>query len=98
MLELLIYIVVGLLSLWLAIVVVSAIHRFIKEYKGNQPHPYSFSLKDLLRVVIRFRLEDYKLAITLARLRSKHIRQQNLEKIKSEWKYQKEKREKSKNE
>jgi|TARA_R110000824_G_scaffold22325_12_gene81878 hypothetical protein len=93
MIELIIYIVVGLLGLWLALVVVGAIHRFIKEYKEHDYSPFSF--KTLLRVLIGLRPKDIKLALTLARLRSKHIRQQNLEKIKSEWKHQKEK---SKNE
>ena len=89
MIELIIYIVVGLLGLWLAVVVVSAIYRFIKEYKEHDSSPFSF--KTLLRVLIGLRPKDIKLALTLARLRSKHIRQQNLEKIKSEWKHQKEK-------
>ena len=89
MLELLIYIAIGLLGLWLAVVVVSAIYRFIKEYKEHDSSPFSF--KTLLRVLIGLRPKDIKLALTLARLRSKHIRQQNLEKIKSEWKHQKEK-------
>jgi len=93
MLELLIYIAIGLLGLWLAVVVVSAIYRFIKEYKEHDSSPFSF--KTLLRVLIGLRPKDIKLALTLARLRSKHIRQQNLEKIKSEWNHQKEK---SKNE
>ena len=93
MLEIFIYAVIGLLGLWLAIVIVSAIHRFIKEYKGNQPHLYPFSFKVFLKVLIRLRPKDIKLAIRLARLRSKHIRNKNLEKIKSEWKYQKEKKE-----
>ena len=91
MLELIIYTVVGLLGLYLAIVVVSAIHRFIKEYKEHGPYSYPFSLKDLLKILMRLRPKDIKLAITLARLRSKHIRQENLEKIKSEWNHQKEK-------
>jgi len=93
MLELIIYVVVGLLGLWLAVVIVSAIYRFSKEYKEH--HLYPFSLKDFLKVLIRFRPEDIRYAIELARLRSKHIKQQNLEKIKSEWNRQKKK---SKNE
>jgi ABC-type antimicrobial peptide transport system permease subunit len=97
MLELIIYTVIGLLigllGFYLAIVIASAIYRFIKEYKEHDSSPFSF--KTLLRVLIGLRPKDIKLAITLARLRSKHIRQQNLEKIKSEWKHQKEK---SKNE
>jgi len=94
-LELIIYIIAGLLGLWLVTVVASAIYRFIKEYKAHGPYSYPFSLKDLLKILIRLRPKDIKLAIGLARLRSKHIRQENLEKIKSEWNHQKEK---SKNE
>ena len=37
------------------------------------------------------RVQDIKLAIALARIRSKYIKQKNLEKIKSEWNRQKEK-------
>lgn len=90
MLELIIYAVIGLLGLWLTIVVVSAIYRFIREYKEDLSS-YPFSFKTLLKILMNMRVQDIKLAITLARLRSKHIRQQNLEKIKSEWKHQKEK-------
>jgi len=91
MIETIIYTVVGLLGLWLSVVVASAIYRFVKEYKEHQSHSYPFSLKVFLKILIRLRPEDIKLALALARLRSKHIRNKNIEKIKSEWKYQKEK-------
>ena len=94
MLELIIYIIAGLLSLWLAVVVASAIYRFMREYKEDLSS-YPFSFKTFLKTLRSMRLRDIKLAIVLARLRSRHIRNKNLEKIKSEWNYQKEK---SKNE
>ena len=90
MLELIIYIVVGILGSWLAIVVASAIYRFIREYKEDLSS-YPFSFKMLLKVLISMRVQDIKLAMALARIRSKYIKQKNLEKIKSEWNRQKEK-------
>ena len=94
MLELIIYIIAGLLGLWLATVVASAIYRFIREYKEDLSS-YPFSFKTFLKTLRSMRLRDIKLAIGLARLRSRYIRNKNIEKIKSEWKHQKEK---SKNE
>jgi len=83
-----VYTVVGLLGLYLGILLVYAVYGFIKEHEKH-PHPLTFKL--FIKTLMQLKSEDIKYAIELARLKSKYARNKNLEKIKSEWKYQKEK-------